>query len=147
MRFTIQHEICMFNFRHYRHKKILINAFSTCFSTLKDELGNVPSNMHKSHEITGSIVGICRGFAVKNKINESNFEHIIDSVFDELFQRESTVVKTRAQRWLSSADETFMFAYYHAKSKIINNKKVDLTWLSDYAKKHFKRPSKQMFNL
>ena len=129
----------MLSLKNSRHKRLLINAFSSCFSAIKDELGNVPLNMQKSHEIAGSIVGICRGFAIRNKINEPSFELIVDAVFEDVFRRESLTVQTRAEKWLKTADETFMFAYYHGKTKALNARQVDLSWLADYAKKHFKR--------
>jgi hypothetical protein len=125
-------------FKNNQHKHYLLNAFSNCFSALKDELGNVPVNMQSSHEITGSVLGSCRGYAIANKINENNFDLIVDAVFEELFRRESITVQTKTEQWLNTENEIFMFAYYHAKSRTINNKVFDLKWLSDYAKKHFK---------
>lgn len=134
----------MLSYRNTRQKRILINAFSNCFHAIKDELGNVPLSMQKSHEIAGSIVGTCRGFAIINRIKESNFELMIEAVFSELFRRESLQVQARAQQWLRTEDETFMLAYYHSKSKVLNSSSFDLTWLSDYAKKHFAASKRQL---
>ncbi len=127
----------MLSFKNSRHKRYLIRAFTHCFQAVQDELGNLPAAMQKSHVITGSIVGICRGFAINHRINESSFERIIDAVFKELFKKEALIVETRAERWLHYADEMFMFAYYHAKAKALNNQDMELTWLSDYAITHF----------
>ena len=125
-------------FKSNQHKRYLLNAFSNCFNALKDGLGNVPVRMQSSHEITGSVRGACRGYAIANKINESHFNLIVDAVFEELFRRESIAVQIKAEQWLNTENEIFMLAYYHAKSKTINNKTVDLPWLSAYAKKYFK---------
>ena len=125
-------------FKNNQHKRYLLNAFSTCFNALKDGLGNVPVRMQSSHEITGSVLGACRGYAIANNINESHFNLIVDAVFEELFRRESIAVQTKAEQWLNTENEIFMLAYYHAKAKTINNKTVDLSWLNAYAKKYFK---------
>jgi hypothetical protein len=125
-------------FKTNQHKRYLLNAFSNCFSALKDGLGNLPVSMQSSHEITGLVLGACRSYAIANKINESHFNLIVDAVFEELFRRESIAVQTKAEQWLSTEHEIFMLAYYHAKSRTINNKTVDLSWISNYAKKYFK---------
>jgi hypothetical protein len=134
-------------FKNSQHKRHLLNVFSNCFKALKDELGNVPIKMQSSHEIAGSVLGACRGYAIANKINESNFNLIVDAVFEDLFRRESVAVQTKTEKWLQTEDETFMLAYYHAKSKAIKNKTLDLSWLSDYAKKHFKAGHQVMFDI
>jgi len=72
-------------FKNNQHKRHLLKAFSNCFNALKDELGNVPVKMQSSHEITGSVLGSCRGYAIANKINESHFNLIVDAVFEEFF--------------------------------------------------------------
>jgi hypothetical protein len=138
----------MFNLTTGKHKRILQRAFSSCFSSMKDELGNVPLGMQSSQEITGSILGACRGYALANNItNEASFNLIVDGVFEELFRRESVAVQTKAEKWLSTENEIFLLAYYHAKSKTINSKTIDLTWLTEYAKKHFKAGHQVMFYL
>ena len=125
-------------FKNNQHKRYLLNAFSNGFNPLKDGLGNVPVRMQSSHEIPGSVLGLCRGYAIANKINESHFNLIVDAVFEDLFRRESIGVQTKAEQWLSTENGIFILAYYHAKSRTINNRTVALSWLSDYAKKHFK---------
>jgi hypothetical protein len=125
-------------FKKNQHKRYLLNAFSNCFNALKDGLGNVPVRMQSSHEITGSVLGACRGYAIAHNINESHFNLLVDAVFEDIFRRESIVVQTKAEQWLSTENEIFMLAYYHAKSRTSNHKTVELAWLSDYAKKYFK---------
>lgn len=134
-------------FTKNQHKHTLVTAFSNCFNTLKDELGNVPIGMQSSHEITGSILGSCRGYAIANKINESSFNLIVDAVFEELFRRESVPVQTKTEKWLQTEDEIFMLTYYHAKSVAIKSKSIDLSWLAKYAQKHFKAGHQVMFNI
>ena len=60
---------------------------------------------------------------------------------------ESVAVQTKTEKWLRTEDETFMLAYYHAKSKAIKSKTLDLSWLSDYAGKHFKAGHQVMFDI
>jgi hypothetical protein len=134
-------------FKNKQHKHNLLNAFSNCFKTLKDELGNLPIGMQTSHEITGAILGSCRGYAISHKIDENSFDLIVDGVFEDLFRRESIAVQTKTEKWLQTEDETFMLAYYHAKSQIISNKSLDLSWLAEYAKKHFKAGHQVMFDI
>jgi hypothetical protein len=134
-------------FKNNQHKHYLLNAFSNCFKTLKDELGNVPVGMQTSHEITGAILGSCRGYAITNKIDENSFDLIVDGVFEEVFRRESIPVQTKTEKWLQTEDETFMFAYYHAKSRSVKSKTIDLSWLAEYAKKHFKAGHQVMFDI
>jgi len=137
----------MFNLTTGKHKRLLQRAFSMCFRSMTDELGNVPLSMQSSQEITGSILGACRGYAEANMLSQASFNLIVDAVFEELFRRESVAVQTKAEQWLSSESEIFMLAYYHAKSSTINSKTIDLTWLTDYAKKHFKAGHQVMFYL
>ena len=134
-------------FKNNQHKRHLLKAFSNCFNALRDELGNAPVKMQSSHEITGSVLGSCRGYAIANKINEGHFNLIVDAVFEELFRRESVSVQTKTEKWLRTEDETFMLAYYYAKSKAIKSKTLDLSWLSDYAGKHFKAGHQVMFDI
>lgn len=134
-------------FKNNRHKRYLLNAFSDCFKALQDELGNVPIDMQSSPEITGAVLGACRGYATLNHINESSFNIIVDAVFEELFRRESVTVQTKAEYWLHDENEFFMLAYYHAKSKTLNSKNINLSWLSDYAQKHYKAGHQVMFSL
>ena len=133
--------------KNTQHKHYLVNALSNCFKALKDELGNVPLGLHSSHEIAGSILGTCRGYAIANKIDESYFEILVDAVFEDLFRRESVAIQTKTERWLQTEDEIFMLTYYHAKSKALKNKTIDLYWLADYAKKHFKAGHQVMFDI
>lgn len=134
-------------FKNIQHKHTLLNAFSTCFKALRDELGNVPIGMQSSHEITGSVLGACRGYAIVNKITENHFDLLVDAVFEELFRRESIAVQTKTEKWLQTEDEIFMLAYYHAKSKVIKTEAIELQWLTEYATKHFKAGHQVMFDI
>ena len=126
----------MFNFKAVKHKYFLTNIFSHCFEPMRDELGNVPIKMQTSPQITASIIGVCRAYALNRNIQESTFDLIVDAVFEELFRRESIEVQTRTETWLHNADKDFMTAYYQAKTRAIQS--LNLDWLSDYAKQHFK---------
>ncbi len=133
-------------FKNSQHKRYLLNAFSNCFKTLQDELGNVPIGMQSSEEITGAVLGACRGYAIIHHIDEPSFDLIVDAVFEELFRRESVTVQNKAEHWLHDENEFFMLAYYHAKSKTINSQSINLTWLTDYAEKHFKARHQVIFS-
>lgn len=131
-------------FKNNQHKRYLLNAFSNCFSALKDEFGNLPISMQSSHEITGAVLGSCRGYAIANKISESSFNLIIEAIFEELFRSKSIAVQAKAEQCLRTENEIFMLAYYYAKSRTINHKIMDLTWLRNYARKHFKTRHQMM---
>ncbi len=136
----------MFNLAAVKHKNILRKALSSCFEPLKDELGNVPIPMQKDQHITGYVLGVCRAYAVVKEINEATFNLVVDAAFDELFRRESVDVQTRVETWLQTNEDTFMKAYYFAKQHTIENA-LNLNWLTEYAKKHFKAGHQVMFAL
>lgn len=128
-----------------KHKRILKYAFSDCFMPFKDELGNVPVTMQVSKMITASIIGICRGYAEGKVRSQSDFDLIVDAVFEEIFRRESVEVQTRAQAWLEQSDDEFMKFYYQAKHKARYSDDID--WLQTKALNDFKANSTVVFPL
>lgn len=136
----------IYDFKAIKHKRLLKQIFSNCFEPLKDELGNVPLKMQRSRIITASVLGICRAYANAKQLKESTFDLVIDAIFEDLFRRESIEVQTRAEQWLQSNDDEFMIAYYQAKETTLSQG-FDLTWLTEYAKKHFKTGHQVMFAL
>lgn len=123
-------------FKNIKHKSKLKKALSDCFEPLKSVLGNVPIPMQTDRFITAAILGTCRAYAESNRVQEKDFNVIVDAVFEELFRRESMAVQLRTESWLQEQDEDFMQAYYHAKSEFKPN--LDLSWLATYAQQNFK---------
>lgn len=136
----------MFNFKVHKHKNTLRDAFSDCFDPMRDELGNVPIKMQKSQTITASILGICRAYATVNQLKEDTVNIIVDTVFEELFRRESVEVQSRAENWLQSEDEAFMKDYFFAKEKTLAEG-LELKWLTDFSKQNFRVVSQVMFDM
>lgn len=135
----------MFRLSVVKHKQVLKKAFSECFIPLKDDLGNVPVSMQTSKFITASILGICRGYGERRITHESDFELIVDAVFEEIFRRESVEVQILTESWLQNSDEEFMLFYYQAKHKAKNSD--DLSWLQRIALKSFKSTQTVVFPL
>jgi hypothetical protein len=127
------------------HKRILKQVFSDCFLPLKDELGNVPIAMHTSKLITASILGICRAYEEKQHIKESNFDLLVDAVFEDIFRKESVKIQELTESWLHSSDADFLHYYYMAKSK--TNSDSDLSWLQYSALEHFEQSHTVIFPL
>lgn len=135
----------MFRLSVVKHKQVLKQAFSECFIPLKDDLGNVPVSMQTSKVITASILGVCRGYGERRITHESDFELIVDAVFEEIFRRESVEVQILTESWLQNSDEEFMLFYYQAKHKATNSD--DLSWLQRIALKSFKSAQTVVFPL
>ena len=138
----------MFGFKSAKCKRTLQRAMSDCFEPLKDELGTVPTALHDSKFITGSMLGICESYAHSNSINsKQKIALITDAVFEEVFRRESTNVQTQADRWLSENDNEFMSAYHQSKSNtddsVNNTSELNIDWLKEYATINFE-PSKNL---
>ncbi len=112
-----------------KYKRELMQAFSECFLPVKDSLGNVPVLMQQSKFITASILGICRGYSESRVKDESDFDLIVDAVFEEIFRRESVEVQTRTESWLQSSDDEFMFFYFQAKYRTMDSE--NLNWLQN----------------
>lgn len=127
----------MFDFKVIKHKVFLRNVFSDCFQPIADHLGNLPAKMQNSRHITAYVLGVCRAYANKKQLRESSFVLLVDAVYEELFRRESIAVQTRAETWLQSSDEDFLAAYYQAKERTLAQG-MNLQWLTDYAKTHFR---------
>lgn len=125
----------MFGLSVMRHKRVLQRAFSDCFLPVKDDLGNVPVSMQESKFVTASILGVCRGYGESRVKHEADFDLIVDAVFEEVFRRESVEVQTRTESWLQSSDDEFMFFYFQAKYRTMDNK--GLGWLQSTLLKHF----------
>lgn len=133
----------MFGFNTGKCKRALQQAMSDCFEPLKDELGTVPTKLHDSKYITASMLGICEAYAQANNItNMQKVALITDAVFEEVFRRESTTVLTQVDQWLKDKDDDFIPAYEQAKLHS-NKSELDLSWLQDYAVKHFE-PSRNL---
>jgi len=112
-----------------KHKQVLKKALSDCFLPVKDDLGNVPVEMHTSKMITASILGVCRGYGEDRITHESDFNLIVDAVFEEIFRRESIEVQTLTEIWLKNGDDAFMRFYFKAKHNAQNS--ADLSWLKN----------------
>ncbi len=133
----------MFGFTTGKYKRALQKAMSDCFEPLKDELGTVPTTLHTSKYITASMLGICEAYAQANNVtNRQKIALITDSVFEEVFRRESTSILTQVDQWLKSNDDEFILAYEQAKTNS-NKPDLDLAWLQEYAVKHFE-PSRNL---
>ncbi len=124
-------------FKNTVHKSKLINALSDCFDPLRSDLGNVHPHMRASRFITGSILGVCKAYALAHHLNENTFNLLVDAAFEEIFRRESISVQNRAEQWLNEADADFMQAYYQAKAHTDNPLALD--WLAEYAQQHFRK--------
>lgn len=124
-------------FKNTVHKSKLINALSDCFDPLRSDLGNVHPHMRESRYITGSILGICKAYALTHHLSENTFNLLVDAAFEEIFRRESITVQDRAEQWLNTEDDEFMQAYYQAKKH--TDSPLELDWLTDYAEKHFRK--------
>ena len=135
----------MFTLSLLKHKRVLKRAFSECFSPIKDEIGNVPVLMQTSKLINASILGICRGYGESRILYEPHFDLVVDSVFEEVFRRESVEVQTRTESWLTSSDEEFLFHYYQAKYRAKDSS--DLTWLQNIAIQYFRPAHTVVFPL
>ncbi|MFK7795686.1 MAG: hypothetical protein AB8B89_10075 [Gammaproteobacteria bacterium] len=133
----------MFGFNSGKCKRTLQRAMSDCFDPLKDELGTVPTTLHDSKYITASMLGICEAHAHTHNItSRQKIALITDSVFEEIFRRESTLVLKQVDQWLDNNDSEFMTAYEQAKSKT-TEADLNLNWLKEYAVKNFE-PSKNL---
>jgi len=128
-----------------KHKKVLKQYFSDCFLPVKDDLGNVPVKMQSSKVITASIIGVCRGYADSRISQESDFEMIVDAVFEDIFRRESVKVQILTESWLKNNDEEFMKFYYLAKSKA--EVSDNLNWLQEITLEYFKPEKTIIFPL
>ncbi|MEM8844859.1 MAG: hypothetical protein AAGB35_07430 [Pseudomonadota bacterium] len=123
----------MFSFKFNRCKNTLQKGISKCFDPLKDELGTVPTELQSSKFVTGSMLGICTAYAIKNEIVEDKkIAWIADAVFEEIFRRDATMVLTKTDHWRDCNDEEFMDAYENAKDLIQNDQTLDLTLLQKY---------------
>ncbi|SFJ80548.1 hypothetical protein SAMN04488079_101271 [Methylophaga sulfidovorans] len=128
-----------------KYKRELMQAFSDCFLPVKDSLGNVPVLMQKSKFITASILGVCRGYSESRVRDESDFDLIVDAVFEEIFRRESVEVQTRTESWLQSSDDEFMFFYFQAKYRTKDS--ADLKWLQKTVLDYFEPAHTVVFPL
>jgi len=132
----------MFGFKTGRCKSQLRKAFSDCFNPLKDELGTVPVSLHDSSYIIASMLAVCESYAGLKKItNQRQIAFICDDVFEEVFRREATKVLTSADTLRAEQDSGFQTAYNAAVEQTKTQDELDLSWLQDYATKHFE-PSK-----
>ncbi len=121
------------------HKPILLRALSDCLDPIRSDLGNVHPDMRQSPYISGAILGICRGYANKQKLRESVVNKLIDNAFEEVFRSESLNMQTKAKNWLNVENADFMDAYTHAKSA--TEVELNLDWLGQYVQMHFKKAS------
>lgn len=127
----------MFGFNTGKCKRTLQRTMSNCFKPLKDELGTVPTTLHDSKYITASMLGVCEAYAQTSTItNQHKIALITDSVFEEIFRRDSTSVLKKVDQWLENKDSEFITAYEQAKAKT-NNVDLNLDWLKQYSVEHF----------
>jgi len=121
------------------HKPILLQAFSDCLDPIRSDLGNVHPDIRQSPYMSGAILGICRGYANKQKLRESVVNKLIDNAFEEVFRSESLDMQTKAKNWLNEENTDFIDAYEHAKS--VTEIELNLDWLSQYVQTHFQKAS------
>ena len=121
------------------HKPILLQAFSDCLDPIRSDLGNVHPDMRQSPYMSGAILGICRGYANKQKLRESVVNKLIDNAFEEVFRSESLDMQTKAKNWLNEENTDFIDAYEHAK--FVTEIELNLDWLSQYVQTHFQKAS------
>lgn len=135
----------MFGLNMLKHKRILKQAFSDCFLPVKDDLGNVPLSMQTSKLITASILGTCRAYEQRQHLKESNFDLLVDAVFEEIFRQDSVKVQVLTESWLKEADADFLQYYYIAKLRAIRG--TDLRWLQHSVLQNFKQSHAIVFPL
>ena len=127
----------MFGLGIGKHKKKLVQALAACFWPLIDDLGNVPIPMQTDPTINASILAVCETYALSQNVTKSSDHALIaDVVFEELYRMESINVQNRVDGWIGENNADFIEAYEKAKSQTTSD--LDLTWLTELAKNHFK---------
>lgn len=133
----------MFGLGLLKHKKKLTEGFSSCFSPLKDELGNVPVEMQFDAFTNGAVLQVCEIYLKEHIIQKNTSKaSILDAVFEEIYRRESLNVQERVQAWNETSDEHFKQGQEQANSH--GDSSGQLKWLSKYSQEHFKRANNLM---
>jgi len=128
----------MFNLELIKHKRKLKQDFSDCFSLLKNELDNVPSEMQTDAFLNGVIMSVCDNYLNDQNITKNASKaDIVDAVCEELYRRESITVQTRIDQWLVDNDELFMQGYRYIKQQSDHN--LNLQLLAKYVQQNFKQ--------
>lgn len=126
----------MFGLEHIKYKRKLTNAISDCFSSLKDDLGNIPVAIQNDAFINGAIVEICEHYLDEQQVHKVSSRALIrDAVFEEIYRRESVKVQSQVDVWLQQNNKVFSLGYQQLKA--ITHLDEKLQWLSKYAQQNF----------
>jgi|TARA_B110001469_G_C9398857_1_gene205125 hypothetical protein len=128
----------MFGFELIKHKRALKQDFYECFSSLKDDLGNIPLEMKVNAYLNGAILSVCESYLEgQNVFKQSSKAVILDAVFEELYRRDSIPVQTQIDEWIKQKNESFMKGYNNAPQHSDYN--LNIKWLEGYIQQNFKR--------
>lgn len=128
----------MFNLELIKHKRKLKQDFSDCFSSLKDELGNVPLEMHIDAFVNGAVLSICDSYLHSQNISKHTSKAlVVDAICEELYRRDSIAVQTRIDQWLADNDELFMQGYQYVQLQ--NKHSLNLQLLTKYIQQNFEQ--------
>lgn len=133
----------MFGLELIKYKRKLTHGFSDCFSSLKDDLGNVPIAIQNDAFTNGAIVAICENYLEEQQVHKASSKALIlDAVFEEIYRRESVKVQVRVDMWLQQNNKVFSQA--HQQVKASSHLDENLKWLSKYAERNFESANNLM---
>ena len=133
----------MFGLGLFKHKRKLTEELSSCFSPLKDELGNVPVDMQFDAAINGAVIQICEAYMREKGVQKAfSKAAIIDAVFEEIYRRESINVQMRVDVWQENDDA--MFRQGQTQAERFSQHAQRLQWLTDYSQEHFEQANNLM---
>jgi hypothetical protein len=128
----------MFGLELIKHKRTLKQDFSECFSSLKDDLGNVPLEMKTNAYVNGAILSVCESYLNSQNVSKhSSKAVVIDAVFEELYRRESIPVQVQIDEWLIKKDSLFIKGYDDAVQNA--DYSLNMKWLESYIQQNFEQ--------
>lgn len=128
----------MFGLELIKYKRTLKQDFSECFSSLKDDLGNVPLEMKANAYVNGAILSVCESYLDGQNVSKhSSKAVVIDAVFEELYRRYSIPVQVQIDEWLSAKDSLFIKGYNDALQ--CADYSLKMKWLESYIQQNFKQ--------
>lgn len=128
----------MFNLELIKHKRKLKFDLAKCFTSLIDELGNVPLTMQTDAFINGAIISVCNNYLESQNISKKLSKAlVIDAVCEELYRLESVSVQTRIDQWLANNDALYMQGYQYIKQQ--SDHDLNLQLLTQYSQQNFKQ--------